>query len=64
MHEIKINDRITAVLTYDENCQGPGDYMLGKIYYVKGSRYRLGTEAVSRERVYKIFRSGYQAENL
>ena len=48
MHEIKIkiNDRITAVLTYDEDCQGPGDYMLGKIYYVKGSRYLLGTEAV------------------
>ena len=49
MHEIKINDRITAVLTYDEDCQGPGDFMLGKIYYVKGSRYRLGTVAVDRD---------------
>ena len=49
MHEIKINDRITAVLTYDEGCPGPGDCMLGKIYYVKGSRYLLGTEAVSRD---------------
>ena len=49
MHEIKINDRITAVLTYDEDCQGPGDFMLGKIYYVKGSRYRLGTDAVDRD---------------
>ena len=46
MHEIKINDRITAVLTYDEGCPGPGDCMLGKIYYTKGSRYLLGTEAV------------------
>lgn len=46
MHEIKINDRVTAVLTYDEDCQCPGDYMLGKIYYTKGSRYLLGTEAV------------------
>ena len=54
MHEIKINDRITAVLTYDEGCQGPGEYMLGKIYYAKGSRYRLGTEAVSRESLQDI----------
>ena len=49
MHEIKINDRITAVLTYDEGCPGPGDHMLGKIYYMKSSRYLLGTEAVSRD---------------
>ena len=54
MHEIKINDRITAVLTYDEDCQGPGDFMLGKIYYVKGSRYLLGTEAVDSGRMRKI----------
>ena len=54
MHEIKINDRITAVLTYDEDCQGPGDCMLGKIYYVKGSRYLLGTEAVDSGRMRKI----------
>ena len=49
MHEIKINPRVTAVLTYDEDCQGPGNFMLGKIYYVKGSRYRLGTDAVDRD---------------
>ena len=54
MHEIKINDRITAVLTYDEGCPGPGDCMLGKIYYVKGSRYLLGTEAVDSGRMRKI----------
>lgn len=54
MHEIKINDRVTAVLTYDEDCQGPGDCMLGKIYYVKGSRYRLGTAEVSRDRLQDI----------
>ena len=54
MHEIKINDRITAVLTYDEDCQSPGDYMLGKIYYVKGSRYRLGTEAADAERMFEV----------
>ena len=54
MHEIKINDRITAVLTYDEDCQGPGDFMLGKIYYVKGSRYRLGTVAADAGRMRKI----------
>ena len=54
MHEIKINDRITAVLTYDEGCQGPGDFMLGKIYYTKGSRYLLGTEAVDSGRMLEI----------
>ncbi len=54
MHEIKINDRITAVLTYDEDCQGPGDYMLGKLYYVKGSRYLLGTEAVDSGRMFEV----------
>ena len=48
MHEIKINDRITAVLTYDEGCPGPGDCMLGKIYYLK-SRYQLGTTSVSSD---------------
>ena len=54
MHEIKINDRVTAVLTYDEDCPGPGDCMLGKIYYMKGSRYLLGTEAVDSGRMRKI----------
>lgn len=54
MFTIKINDRITAVLTYDEDCQGPGDFMLGKIYYVKGSRYRLGTVAADAGRMRKI----------
>ena len=54
MHEIKINDRITAVLTYDEDCQDPGDCMLGKIYYVKGSRYRLGTNAADAGRMREI----------
>lgn len=54
MHEIKINDRITAVLTYDKDCQSPDGYMLGKIYYTKSSRYRLGTEAVSRESLQDI----------
>ena len=54
MHEIKINPRVTAVLTYDEDCQGPGDCMLGKIYYVKGSRYRLGTVAADAGRMRKI----------
>ena len=47
MHEIKINDRITAILTYDEGCPGPGDCMLGKIYYLNKSRYQLGTTSVS-----------------
>lgn len=55
MHEIKINNRITAVLTYDEDCQSPEVFgMLGKIYYMKGSRYQLGTEAVSRESLQDI----------
>ena len=54
MHEIKINDRITAVLTYDEGCPGPGDCMLGKIYYVKGSRYLLGTDAADAGRMLEI----------
>ena len=54
MHEIKINDRVTAVLTYDEDCQGPGDCMLGKIYYVKGSRYRLGTVAADAGRMFEV----------
>ena len=54
MHEIKINDRVTAVLTYDEGCPGPGDCMLGRIYYVKGSRYLLGTDAVSRDSLQDI----------
>ena len=54
MHEIKINDRITAVLTYDEGCPGPGDCMLGKIYYVKGSRYRLGTVAADAGRMFEV----------
>ena len=54
MHEIKINDRVTAVLTYDEDCQGPGDYMLGKIYYVKDSRYRLGTVAADAGRMFEV----------
>ena len=50
MHEIKINERITAVLEYDELCQGPEEFgMLGKIYYLTKSRYRLGTTAVSSE---------------
>ena len=48
MHEIKINERITAVLEYDELCQGPEEFgMLGKIYYLNKSRYRLGTAPVS-----------------
>ena len=54
MHEIKINDRVTAVLTYDEGCPGPGDCMLGKIYYVKGSRYLLGTEAADAGRMFEV----------
>ena len=54
MHEIKINDRITAVLTYDEDCQGPGDFMLGKIYYLNKSRYRLGTVAASSEELAEV----------
>ena len=54
MHEIKINDRITAVLTYDEACQGPGDFMLGKIYYLNKSRYRLGTVAASSEELAEV----------
>ena len=54
MHEIKINDRVTAVLTYDEDCPGPGDFMLGKIYYVKGSRYRLGTVAADADHMLEV----------
>ena len=54
MHEIKINSRVTAVLTYDEDCQGPGDFMLGKIYYVKGSRYMLGTDAADAGRMFEV----------
>ena len=54
MHEIKINDRVTAVLTYDEGCPGPGDCMLGKIYYVKGSRYLLGTDAADAGRMFEV----------
>ena len=54
MHEIKINDRITAVLTYDEDCQGLGDFMLGKIYYLNKSRYRLGTVAASSEELAEV----------
>ena len=54
MHEIKINDRITAVLTYDEGCPGPGDYMLGKIYYLNKSRYQLGTTSVSSDEMGEI----------
>ena len=54
MHEIKINDRITAVLTYDEGCPGPGDCMLGKIYYLNKSRYQLGTTSVSSDEMGEI----------
>lgn len=55
MHEIKINDRITAVLEYDELCQGPEEFgMLGKIYYLNKSRYRLGTVPVSSEKMDEI----------
>ena len=55
MHEIKINERITAVLEYDELCQGPEEFgMLGKIYYLNKSRYRLGTTAVSSEKMDEI----------
>ena len=55
MHEIKINDRITAVLEYDELCQGPEEFgMLGKIYYLNKSRYRLGTTSVSTEKMDEI----------
>ena len=55
MHEIKINDRVTAVLTYDEDCQGPEEFgMLGKIYYLNKSRYRLGTASVSSEKMDEI----------
>ena len=54
MHEIKINDRVTAVLTYDEDCQGPGDFMLGKIYYLNKSRYQLGTTSVSSDEMGEI----------
>lgn len=55
MHEIKINERITAVLEYDELCQGPEEFgMLGKIYYLTKSRYRLGTAAVSSEKMGEI----------
>ena len=55
MHEIKINDRITAVLEYDELCQGPEEFgMLGKIYYLNKSRYRLGTTEVSSGKMGEI----------
>ena len=54
MHEIKINDRITAVLTYDEGCPGPGDCMLGKIYYLNKSRYQLGTTSVSSDEMGEV----------
>ena len=54
MHEIKINDRVTAVLTYDEGCPGPGDCMLGKIYYLNKSRYQLGTTSVSSDEMGEI----------
>ena len=55
MHEIKINERITAVLEYDELCQGPEEFgMLGKIYYLTKSRYRLGTVPVSSEKMDEI----------
>ena len=54
MHEIKINDRVKAVLTYDEDCQSPEDCMLGKIYYLKRSRYALGSEAVSSDEMGEI----------
>jgi hypothetical protein len=55
MHEIKINDRITAVLEYDELCQGPEEFgMLGKIYYFNRSRYRLGTVPVSSDNLDEI----------
>lgn len=54
MHEIKINDRITAVLTYDEGCPGPDECMLGKIYYLNKSRYQLGTTSVSSEEMGEI----------
>ena len=55
MYEIKINDRITAVLEYDELCQGPEEFgMLGKIYYLKRSRYRLGTAPVSSDEMDEV----------
>ena len=55
MHEIKINDRITAVLEYDELCQGPEEFgMLGKIYYFNRSRYRLGTTPVNSDKLDEI----------
>jgi len=54
MHEIKINDRITAVLTYDQDAEYPAPNFLGKIYYLKRSRYLLGTEAVDSERMQEI----------
>ena len=54
MHEIKINDRVTAVLTYDEDCQDPSPFFLGKIYYKKGSRYLLGSVAVATDRMAEI----------
>ncbi len=54
MHKIKINDRVTAVLTYDEGCPGPGDCMLGKIYYLNKSRYQLGTTSVSSDEMGEI----------
>jgi hypothetical protein len=63
MHEIKINDRITAVLEYDEDCQGPEEFgMLGKIYYLNKSRYRLGTVPVSSEELGEIILKIMQGE--
>ena len=49
MHEIKINDRITAVLRYDEDVDSPAPFFLGKIYYSKRSRYALGSVAVTAD---------------
>ena len=54
MHEIKINPRVTAVLTYDEGCPGPDECMLGKIYYLNKSRYQLGTTSVSSDEMGEI----------
>ena len=54
MHKIKINERIKAILTYDEDCQDPSPFFLGKIYYKKGSRYLLGSEAVATDRMAEI----------
>lgn len=63
MHEIKINERITAVLEYDELCQGPAEFgMLGKIYYLNKSRYRLGTDPVSSEKMEEVILKVMQGE--